>query len=438
MRRGARWLLNLGTLAVVLGLGKVHAAWLADDPYDFTNSSRFAWSLAYIALLAVAAYGVGLPDLARDRRSQMLTAAAGTGLGALGISVVQLILGSALLPRFVIFGSAALLVPWYLTCALVASGGHARGEERDRVVLVAREEDAAALRADLGRRPERPASLVGVLLPEQARSTPGHEPLTEAALRASVIVLSREAQADDSIVEQAAALHEAGVRVRTLSLFYEEWLGKLPLSELERVALMFDIGELHRLRYARVKRAFDVVIGCLATVLLGLLLPFLLIGNLAANRGPLFYRQARVGRGNGQFTILKLRTMRPGDGPSRWTARDDPRITPFGRILRRTHVDELPQAVNLLRGDLTVVGPRPEQPHYVEELTEKIRFYGLRHLVRPGITGWAQVKYGYAADERDALEKLQYEFYYLRHQGLLVDLRIIGRTLRNVLEGGGR
>jgi len=117
---------------------------------------------------------------------------------------------------------------------------------------------------------------------------------------------------------------------------------------------------------------------------------------------------------------------------------DDPRITPFGAWLRRTHLDELPQMVNILRGDLSLVGPRPEQPAYVEELEAKIPFYRLRHLVRPGLTGWAQVKYPYGATDGDALEKLQYEFFYLRHQGLALDLRIVGRTVRSVLRRGGR
>jgi lipopolysaccharide/colanic/teichoic acid biosynthesis glycosyltransferase len=126
--------------------------------------------------------------------------------------------------------------------------------------------------------------------------------------------------------------------------------------------------------------------------------------------------------------------------PGTWTTEDDPRITRFGGLMRRSHLDELPQVINILRGDLSIVGPRPEQPRYVAELTRKLPFYDVRHLVRPGLTGWAQVKYGYAGDERDALEKLQYEFWYLRHQALLLDLRIIGRTVRSVLgrSGAGR
>ncbi len=121
-----------------------------------------------------------------------------------------------------------------------------------------------------------------------------------------------------------------------------------------------------------------------------------------------------------------------------WTTEDDPRITSFGRMMRRTHIDELPQMANVLRGELSIVGPRPEQPRYVEELAANLAFYNLRHLVTPGLTGWAQVKYGYAGNETDALQKLQYEFYYLRHQSLALDLKILFRTVRHVLSVGGR
>ena len=127
-----------------------------------------------------------------------------------------------------------------------------------------------------------------------------------------------------------------------------------------------------------------------------------------------------------------------GDGAGASTVVDDPRITRFGGLLRKTHLDELPQIWNILRGELSIVGPRPEQPHLVAQLEGKIPFYGLRHLVRPGLTGWAQVKYHYGSDELDALEKLQYEFFYLRHQSLALDLRIVGRTARSVVGGDGR
>ncbi|MDH5236912.1 MAG: sugar transferase, partial [Acidimicrobiia bacterium] len=192
-----------------------------------------------------------------------------------------------------------------------------------------------------------------------------------------------------------------------------------------------------RRRYARQRRVVDLLLGVLGLVGLVLVLPLVAVGNLVGNRGSLFFRQERVGRHGRPFTMLKFRTMRDGADTSSWTQEEDPRITPFGNVLRRSHLDELPQVLNVLRGQLAVVGPRPEQPVYVAELTEKLPFYRLRHLVKPGLTGWAQVKQGYAADESDALEKLQYEFYYLRHQGLALDLRIVARTVRSVVRWAG-
>jgi lipopolysaccharide/colanic/teichoic acid biosynthesis glycosyltransferase len=204
---------------------------------------------------------------------------------------------------------------------------------------------------------------------------------------------------------------------------------------------MFDIGEVHRNRYLRVKRLLDVALALPGLLALAAVTPVVLVGNAFGNRGPLLYRQVRVGKQGDLFEILKFRSMAdapvPADG-SGWTLADDPRVTRFGRILRTTHLDELPQLINILRGELSVVGPRPEQPHYVDELVEKLPFYALRHLVRPGLTGWAQVKYHYASDEHDAMEKLQYEFFYLRHQSISLDLRIIGRTVRSVVGRGGR
>lgn len=440
MRRLARPMLLGGIAATVLGLAKIHAA---DHGYDFTESFRFAWSLAYIGLLWAACYGAGLPELPRSGRSAALTAAASTAAAALAVSVVQLGAGSALLPRFVVLGTPLVLVPVAALCAALARNGRARDGQRDRVVAVAGSDESANLSRELDDQPERPAVLTWVLAPRDAASEGnGDQPLLDVvrATKATAVVLDRAALADQSIVAQAATLHESGVRVRTLSLFYDEWLGKLPLAELERIGLLFDIGEVHRARYGRIKRILDTVAASVGLLLLGVVAPFVLLGNKVANKGDLLYRQPRVGKNGVEFEILKFRTMTaPADGDgTAWTSEDDPRITRFGSWLRRSHLDELPQVVNILRGDLSVVGPRPEQPRYVEELEAKIPFYRLRHLVRPGLTGWAQVKYPYGASEGDALEKLQYEFYYLRHQGLSLDLRITGRTLRSVVGRGGR
>jgi lipopolysaccharide/colanic/teichoic acid biosynthesis glycosyltransferase len=443
VRRAARPLLYVGIVAAVVGLSLYHASQIARPSYSYAGTFRFGWSLVYIAMLLVTAYGMGLPELPRSPRAALLGAIAAVAAPALGISLLQLFVGDALLPRFVVLGAAILLVPWYLLCAALATDGRSQAAARDRVIVVSDTASSAVLRQEIARSAEHPARLTSVVRVEQVEpSGSGDQPLVELAERdrIGVLVLDREAQAAAPIVAQAAALHQQGMRVRTLSMFYEEWLGMLPVSELERVSLMFDIGEVHRGRYGRFKRVTDLVIGLLALPVLALAIPFVVIGDLVGNRGRLFYTQIRVGKNGELFRIYKFRTMRaaPDGAVTEWTAENDPRITPFGRLLRLSHLDELPQVINIIKGDLSVVGPRPEQEHYVEELRGKLPFYDLRHLVRPGLTGWAQVKYGYAGDESDAVEKLQYEFYYLRHQSLGLDARIVGRTIRSVIGGAGR
>lgn len=450
----ARLLSFLGAAGVVFGLSKLHAAAIADPPYDFTGSSRFAWAIGYVLILWIAGYGFGLPELPRSAREAAAAAATVSAVSALGVSALQLLVGDALLPRFVVFGAAIALVPWQVAVNALARSGRSRDEGRDRVVLVGSTDELARLRADLQLVPEQPAVLAAHVTPADAAGAGAgsdgdgdgaDRPLVQLVLaeRATLVVLDRAAQAAPGVVAQAASLHESGLRVRTLVQFYEEWLGKLPVGELERASLFFDISEVHRLRYARVKRLMDLALGIVGLVPFLLAVPLVLVGNLLANRGPLFYQQERVGRGGSSFQILKFRTMRAapdGEPAGAWTAVDDPRVTPFGRFLRASHLDELPQVVNIVKGELSVVGPRPEQPRYVAELSSTLPFYGMRHLVRPGLTGWAQVKYGYAGDEDDALEKLQYEFFYLAKQSLRFDLRVIGRTVRSVAgtEGKGR
>src|SRR5262245_24645056 len=268
MQRVARAGLYGGLAAVVLGLSKIHAAAHA---YDFTASARFGWALAFIGLCCIATYAVGLPDLARSRRHAWLAALGAACVVAIGVSLVQLALGSELLPRSVVLGTAIVLVPIAALRAATSRAARTRDKERDRVVVVADAEVAADLEGELARAPERPASLVAVLsMAEAVPTDPPALPLVDTATAngATVVVLDRAAQNDEDIVLQAAALHERGMRVRTMSLFYEQWLGKLPVTELERVSLLFDIGEIHAPRYARIKRLLDVSVAAVAFPLL--------------------------------------------------------------------------------------------------------------------------------------------------------------------------
>jgi exopolysaccharide biosynthesis polyprenyl glycosylphosphotransferase len=441
MLRSLRSVVFVVTVAVVFGLGEVHAHFVAPHPYSFTGTSRFPWLLVFIALILLTTYVAGLPDQTHDRDDAALRSAGALLAAALLVSLFALLVGSQLLPRFVVFGTIGILTPVCMFASAASRRSRRRREEHQRVLTVVSTEESALLHRDLALEPERNARIVVEMEPGEALPSLGAEcPLEEAALaaRANLVVLNRDAQADDAIVAQVARLHAAGVRVRTLSLFYDEWLGKLPISELERMSLMFDINEIHHQSYSQLKRLVDILVAATGFVVLILAVPVVLLLDLIDNRGPLFYRQRRVGKDGAVFTILKFRTMRPHEGPTTWTGASDARIGRVGSLLRKTHIDELPQVLNVLRKDLSVVGPRPEQPQYVEELSKSIPYYDVRHLVRPGITGWAQVKYPYGATELDALEKLQFEFYYLRHQSLALDMRIMGRTLRSVVQRSGR
>jgi lipopolysaccharide/colanic/teichoic acid biosynthesis glycosyltransferase len=397
--------------------------------------------LIFIALIWVTSYAAGLPDWGGRLSRRFARAITALAAADVIISVLQLFTGAQLLPRFVVFVSSATLVPFFVLVSGLSGATQRRRANLDRVIAIVAGEESERLTRDTQGPTERPAQLIAVARPDDVMPTldqPGPLAQLVKTTNANLLVLDRESQQREEIVAQAAELHSKGVRIRTLSLFYDVWLGKLPLSELERISLLFDINEIHRPAYARSKRALDLAIALAGVLALAVAVPIVAVVDLFGNRGPLFYSQPRVGKDGVVFTILKFRTMRPGGSSSSWTEANDPRLGKVGRMLRRLHVDELPQMWNVLRHDLSIVGPRPEQPHYVELLAKTIPFYELRHLVRPGITGWAQINYDYGSSDVDALEKLQYEFFYLRHQSLSLDLRIIGRTLRTVFEDRAR
>jgi exopolysaccharide biosynthesis polyprenyl glycosylphosphotransferase len=181
----------------------------------------------------------------------------------------------------------------------------------------------------------------------------------------------------------------------------------------------------------------------LAAVLLVLTSPLLGLAALAIkleSRGPVFYRQERVGLNGSTFRVLKFRSMRVDaetDGKPQWAAAQDSRVTRVGAIIRRFRIDEIPQLLNVFEGDMSMVGPRPERPFFVEQLTEQIPYYALRHSVKPGVTGWAQVRYQYGSTVADSLEKLQYDLYYLKNHTLFLDMVILFETVGVVLSGKG-
>jgi lipopolysaccharide/colanic/teichoic acid biosynthesis glycosyltransferase len=424
-------------VSVVLGLGKFHAS--AVGNYDLTAARTFPWFLVFTAMLCLAGYVAGLPDRVPTPQRAFYYGTLSTSVCVLLLAGLQAVVGAPLLPRFVLGAAPLFVIPLGVLAAAVSQWSYRHNQRVSRAVVVADRDEQARLMADLSTAGRLAVSIVSCLTTDEAAMV-GEEHLMAVAEQtgATLIVLSRVAQNDDRIVGQAAKLHAKGVRIRTLSKFYEDYLAKLPVAELERISLMFDISDLHPGVYPRFKRSLDLVVGVLGVLSLVAIAPLVAVANVFGNRGPLIYRQPRVGRQGEVFSILKFRSMRPGGGATTWTQEHDDRVTPIGRLLRKSHLDELPQMINIVRGDLSIVGPRPEQPAYVEELSGKLPFYDLRHLVRPGLTGWAQVNYGYGGSESDALEKLQYEFFYMRHQSLRLDLIIMVQTARRIFATGNR
>jgi lipopolysaccharide/colanic/teichoic acid biosynthesis glycosyltransferase len=258
------------------------------------------------------------------------------------------------------------------------------------------------------------------------------------AARATVLVLDNEAMRLPELVEVALQLNLAGVRIRDLASYYESEFKKVPLTELNPTWFLFDIAPIHRRVYRVMRRAFEVLT---ATVLLLVSVPLLAVSAVAiklSSPGTILYRQERVGKDGVPFTLIKLRTMVAAlDSVSEWAQSQDVRITSAGRVLRRFRLDEVPQLWNVIAGDLSLVGPRPEQVPIVERLERELPYYKARHCIRPGITGWAQVNLGYAGSVEGTVAKLQRDLYYVKRSGLRLDGLILWLTLKAVIAGRG-
>ena len=254
-------------------------------------------------------------------------------------------------------------------------------------------------------------------------------------------VIVHEMLLGEKYIPELMQLRLSGCRVLGAEEFYEEFAMKIPVAYLKDHWFVLSEGFslLHHSTQLRVKRVFDLVI---AIVGLLVFLPLLVISAplIKLDGGSVYYRQRRTGKDGESFELVKLRTMvqNAEQGGARWAEQNDPRITPIGRWLRKTRIDELPQLWNVMKGDMSFVGPRPERPAFNGQLEKEIPYYNLRHMIKPGITGWAQVMYPYGASTTDALKKLEYDLYYIKNYSLVLDIFIVLRTLRVVVSHAGR
>jgi len=229
---------------------------------------------------------------------------------------------------------------------------------------------------------------------------------------------------------------DRGVTFDHLPTVYEEYTGKIAVENLRPSWLIFSGGFKKTRVLAFAKRALDILAALVGLALLSPVLGLVALGVRMTSKGPVLYHQQRVGKGGRVFTVHKFRSMRQdaeAETGAVWAQAKDTRITPIGGFMRRTRLDELPQLWNVLVGDMSMVGPRPERPEFVGQLTEQIPFYGLRHTVRPGVTGWAQVRYTYGASVEDSMEKLQYDLFYIKHMTIAFDLFVLFSTVKTVI-----
>jgi exopolysaccharide biosynthesis polyprenyl glycosylphosphotransferase len=318
---------------------------------------------------------------------------------------------------------------------------------RQRVLVVGADAPSIRLAQELEALDETPFELIGFVDDEQTALSIGGNPVHGRledlpaivdAQRPDLVVLAAgegRTRAFGSLLDVAGA----GFRVVGLPQFYEIAFGRVPVGAVTADWFM-GVLHLYQRPYARwTQRAFDVVVASLGLLLTAWLFPILAL-LIRRTPGPVIFRQTRIGEGGRPFTILKFRTMRHDaepPGAAVWAAEGDPRITRVGRFMRRTRLDELPQLWNVLRGEMAIVGPRPERPEFLDLLEQTVPFWSRRHLVKPGVTGWAQVRRGYTADSGGTADKLAYDLWYLRHRSLVVDLAICAKTFATLVTGAG-
>jgi len=272
---------------------------------------------------------------------------------------------------------------------------------------------------------------------------PTHQSLTQTAQRLGVdeiIVALTERRSGSMPLRELLDCKLSGVQVFDITTYFERMLGQIRIDFVNAGWLIFGDGFNQGFYRTAVKRVFDILCSLILIVVAA---PVMLITAIAIkleSTGPVFYRQERVGYNSKTFNVIKFRSMRTDaekDGKPRWATANDNRVTRVGNIIRLIRVDELPQLFNVLGGDMSLVGPRPERPFFVEQLTNEIPYYAVRHSIKPGVTGWAQVRYAYGSTVEDSQEKLQYDLYYVKNHSLFLDFVILFETVGVVLTGKG-
>jgi sugar transferase (PEP-CTERM system associated) len=400
---------------------------------------------AVIVQLGMIAVGVYSPEALQSRRFAFMRLLAAVSLAVILLSTLYFLFpGVALWRSNLAFAMPlAILLPMIVRILLSSLLG---SEAFRRRIIVLGSGKRAQRIANLARTNGSGFAVVGyVTMTDQTPVVPtaihrsAIDNLSEyvVLLNASEVVLAIEERRNALPLDDLLRIKTAGVHVNEISSFLERETGRVDLATVNPSWFIFSDGFTAGQRLSKfAKRLFDIVASIAVLVLTAPLVVLAAIAIKLDSRGPIFYRQLRIGLYGQPYTIYKLRSMREDAevaGKAVWASEDDPRITRIGRFIRLTRIDEIPQAWNVLKGEMSFVGPRPERPQFVAELEAAIPYYAERHMVKPGLTGWAQINYPYGASTEDARCKLEYDLYYAKNYTPFLDLLILLQTLRVVM-----
>jgi sugar transferase (PEP-CTERM system associated) len=433
-------------LLVVAGelAGRLRASQIAIDPGHFADRFWPHAGFAGMMLAAMIAVGVYGPDSLRSLRFAAARLLVAISLGIIALSFVDFIIGQENFWRSTLAYAMAGAIFLLVANRLVVGSIIGTAAFRRRVLVLGAGLRAQRLR-ELGERPECGFAIVGYIgmnesnkVVEEAIARTAVHNLTRFVenLGVSEVVLALEERRNALPLKDLLRIKTAGVHVNDFSSFIERETGRVDLDTVNPSWLIFSDGfSSGRAVSSVAKRLFDIAASAILLILTApVIVLFALVVKLDS-RGPAFFRQTRVGLYGQSFDVIKLRSMRTDAEATgaQWATKDDPRVTRIGRFIRKVRIDELPQAWSVLKGEMSFVGPRPERPEFVADLEEQLPYYAERHMVKPGITGWAQVNYPYGASIEDSRHKLEYDLYYAKNYTPFLDLLIILQTLRVVL-----
>jgi sugar transferase (PEP-CTERM system associated) len=438
-------LFDLGLLVLAAELAfRLRAAQIGMDPGSVTDRLPALGGVAATMLAAMIAVGVYGAEALRSLRYATARLLVAVSLGIIALVVIDFVIGGQNFWRSTLAFAMVLSIGMLVLNRMVVGGILGAAAFRRRVLVLGAGPRAARLRA-LGERPESGFVIVGYVgmnegerAVEEAISRGAIHNLTRFVenLGVSEVVLALEERRNALPLNDLLRIKTAGVHVNDFSSFVERETGRIDLDSVNPSWLIFSDGfSSLRAFSSAAKRVFDVAASALLLVLTApLILLFALLVKLDS-AGPAFFRQSRVGLYGQPFELIKLRSMRldAEAGGAQWASKDDPRVTRVGRFIRKVRIDELPQAWSVLKGEMSFVGPRPERPEFVADLEDRLPFYAERHMVKPGITGWAQINYPYGASIEDSRQKLEYDLYYAKNYTPFLDLLILLQTLRVVL-----